>query len=135
MKQIIYSLLLLVCVGCSKANEEEPPTYLQLSGPLFSYFYQTEPTAGPIVPLDTIYIGETYKVSLYPCSVGEGSEHIKAVTYYLNGVELEVTKSGAFAGSYTVTVEPGSYTLSCKPVFISEYIIWEVSEPRKVTVL
>lgn len=134
MKQLLYSLILLSFFACSKSSEEEP-AYIKFDTPLYPYFCDTETKSSADVILGTVKKGNEYQIKLYPCCNGVNSEYIKGVTYYLNDIEIEVTNKGAFSATYIIKEEPGIYTLTCKPLFSSEYVIWEVSEGQKVTVL
>lgn len=126
MKRYILPLLYicLLASGCSKSSEDEP-TYLELNSLLCPYFSNAETRSVSNEALDTLFIGNSYNVNLYPCSKEENNGYISSVCYYLNGSPIKETNSYPFTSLYTPNLEPGKYTLSVAPVFTNEYLIWK----------
>ncbi len=144
-KLIILSLALLALLSCSKSSEQEP-TYIQLSEPLAAYFCDLSGRGQRILgenyktELDTLYNDKEYLLNLWPYSKYEanGKEYdgyVSSVSYYIDNLKVAESSIFPFTVKYRLNLNPGTHVISCKPSIKNEYVIWEVSEGQKITVL
>ena len=122
-------------LGCSTNELPEEPTYLEIGGYLSGYFSNLDGSGDKYgqINCDTLYNGTQYLINLHPYALyaKNGIENdgiIKSIIYYINGNAFANVSTFPFTTYYTPNLQPGKYTISVKPTFSSEYIIWETKE-------
>jgi hypothetical protein len=146
MKRILLSICftLALLLGCS-TNETPDSTYLQIGGYLSPYVCNIDGSGDQYgkANCDTIYNGTQYLLNLYPyvprhiieppyLEQPENDGLVTSAIYYLNGDVIAPVSAFPFSASYTPNLQPGKYTLSVKPAFKNEFIVWETKETNIV---